>query len=126
MVTSRRASSPPPARWKPWRFSSSGDEWGAFGGRFTADEPGKHEVTLTCRQTEGTLQASFFVQGGTVERIGRAARPEVLEEIARVTGGKVIRPDRLDEIFPALAAVPEPAPACAACSCGVTRRSWAP
>ena len=56
-----------------------------------AEEPGRHEVTLACKQTGATLETSFFVQGALVERIGRAARPEVLEEIARVTRGKVIR-----------------------------------
>ena len=45
---------------------------------------------------------------GVVERIGRAARPEVLEEIARVTRGKVIRADRLDEVVQSLAALPDP------------------
>jgi len=93
------------------RFTSSGDEWGAFAARYTAEEPGRHEVTLTCRETEASLAASFFVQGKASERLGRAARPEVLEEIARVTRGKVIRTDRLDEVVQSLAALPDPAPA---------------
>ncbi len=50
-------------------------------------KPGKHEVTLSCKQTGATLETSFFVQGAEIERLGRAARPEVLEEIARVTRG---------------------------------------
>ena len=33
------------------RFTSAGDEWGEFTGRFTAEEPGRHEVTLFCKQT---------------------------------------------------------------------------
>ncbi len=92
------------------RFSSSGDEWGAFSSRFTAEEPGRHEVTLACKQTGATLEASFFVQGVAVERIGRAARPEVLEEIARVTRGQVIEVDRLEQVLKSLAALPEPPP----------------
>jgi hypothetical protein len=93
------------------RFTSSGDEWGAFSARYAAEEPGRHDVTLSCQQTGATLDASFFVQGGTEERIGRAARPEVLEEIARVTRGKVIRIDRLDQVIDSLAALPDPPPA---------------
>jgi hypothetical protein len=92
------------------RFTSSGDEWGAFASRFTAEEPGKHSVTLTCKQTGAVLEASFFVQGTTVERIGRAARPEVLEEIARVSKGQVISLDRLEQVLKSLAALPEPPP----------------
>ncbi|MGO8752556.1 MAG: hypothetical protein ACLQNE_41990 [Thermoguttaceae bacterium] len=91
-------------------FMSSGDPWGAYSAQFTAREPGKHPIVLTCKQTGATLEASFFVQGAVTERIGRPARPEVLEEIARVTRGKVMRVDRPDEIVSSLASLPDPAP----------------
>jgi hypothetical protein len=90
------------------RFASFGDEWGAFSGRYTADEPGRHEVTLSCKQTGATLEASFFVQGAGVERIGQAARPDVLEELARVTRGRVIAVNRLEQVVESLAALPDP------------------
>ncbi len=89
------------------RFTSSGDEWGAFAARFTTEEPGKHDVTLSCKQTGATLEASFYVQGAAIEQIGRAARPEVLEEIARVSKGQVIALDRLEQVLQSLAALPE-------------------
>ena len=92
------------------RFTSAGDEWGVFNRRFTAEEPGKHEVTLMCKQTNASLETSFFVQGVAAERIGRPARPEVLEEIARVTRGKVIEPSKLNDIVQSLANLPEPLP----------------
>jgi hypothetical protein len=90
------------------RFTSSGDEWGAFTARFSPEEPGKHDVTLSCKQTGATLDASFYVQGAAIERIGRAARPEVLEEIARVSKGQIISADRLEQVLQSLAALPEP------------------
>jgi hypothetical protein len=90
------------------RFSSSGDEWGEFSARFTPEEPGTHQVTLACKQTGATLDASFFVQGVPTERIGRAARPEVLEEISRVSKGQVIAVDRLEQVLKSLAALPDP------------------
>ena len=89
-------------------FMSSGDQWGAFSARFVAKEPGKHQVVLACKQTGATLEASFFVQGIATERVGRPARPEVLEEIARVTRGKVIEANRLDEVVSSLASLPDP------------------
>ncbi len=92
------------------RFTSSGDEWGVFHARFIATEPGRHEVTLMCKQTNATLETSFFVQGVDDERVGRPARPEVLEEIARVTSGKVLAPDKLDQLVQSLANLPEPPP----------------
>lgn len=92
------------------RYTSSGEEWGVFHSRFTTAESGRHEVTLMCKQTNATLKTSFFVQGDDAERIGRPARPEVLEEIARVTHGEVIAPDKLDQLVQSLANLPEPPP----------------
>ena len=91
-------------------FVSSAEQWGAFSARFTAREPGKHQVVLGCKQTGASLEASFFVQGVDTERIGRPARPEVLEEIARVTRGRVFEIGRIDEVVSALANLPDPAP----------------
>jgi hypothetical protein len=91
-------------------FTSSGDTWGAYAAKFTAREPGRHQVVLTCKQTGAVLEASFYVQGEATERVGRPARPEVMEEIARVTKGKVIRADRPEEIVSSLASLPDPSP----------------
>ena len=68
------------------RLTSAGDEWGEFTGHFTALEAGSHRVRLFCKETGATLEASFFVQGAAAEQVGRPARPEVMEELARVTG----------------------------------------
>jgi hypothetical protein len=90
------------------RFTSFGDEWGAFSGRYTTREAGRHEVTLACKQTGATLEASFFVQGAPIERIGQAARADVLEELARVTRGRVIAANRLEQVLQSLAELPDP------------------
>jgi hypothetical protein len=92
------------------RFASTGEEWGEFTAPFTPEEPGRHELTLSCKQTSATLDAALFVQGAEIERLGRAARPEVLAEIARVTRGQVIEPARLEQMLQSLAALPEPPP----------------
>lgn len=85
-------------------------EWGVFAASFTPTEPGKHEVTLACRETGDTLSASFFVQGVAAEGIGDVARPEVLTEIAQVTRGRVVPTEQVSEILKALADLPEPSP----------------
>ena len=92
------------------RFSSAGDEWGEFTGRYTALESGRHHVALFCKQTGATLEASFFVQGAAAEQVGRPARPEVMEELARVTGGKVMEVSKLEDVVRSLAELPEPPP----------------
>jgi hypothetical protein len=93
------------------RFDSDGDEWGAFTGRFQAEEAGRHNVRLFCKRTGASLETSFFVQGVAAEQVGRPARPDVLEELARVSHGKVVEPNRIDEVVRSLAELPEPPPA---------------
>ncbi len=92
------------------RFSSTGNEWGAFSGRFTTTEPGDHQLVLTCKQTGEVLETKFFVQGAATERLGSPARPEVLEEIAKVTRGKFLDPEDLDGVVNSLASLPDPPP----------------
>ena len=64
------------------RFTSAGDEWGLFSSQFTPAEPGQYKAAVRGRKSQASLDTSFAVQGGAIERIGRPARPEVLEEIA--------------------------------------------
>ncbi len=95
------------------RFSPPGGdgEWGVFASTFMPTEPGKHDLVLACKETGDTLEASMFVQGSAEEGIGKAARPEVLAEIAQVTRGKVVRPDEIAGLVESLAALPDPPPA---------------
>ena len=94
------------------RFAPPGGdgEWGVFAATFTPTEPGKHDLVLACKETGDTLEASLFVQGSAEEGIGKAARPEVLAEIAQVTRGKVVRPDEIAGLVESLAALPDPPP----------------
>ncbi|QEG38592.1 hypothetical protein [Roseimaritima ulvae] len=101
----------PSGRGQTVQLASQGDQWGAFAGRFSPQEAGKHAVTLACQQTGATLETSLFVQGAALERVGKPARPEVLEEIARVTRGQVIQMNHLDSIKNALRTLPDPPPA---------------
>lgn len=91
------------------KLSSGGTEsWGSFEGRYETTEPGMHQVTLMCKQTAETLETSFFVQGVSRERIGQAARPKVLEELARLTGGKSLSISEPQGWMDAIRMAPEP------------------
>lgn len=90
------------------RLLSDGDEWGVFAGRYRVFEPGKHQVTLTSRTTGATLEASFFAQGVAAEQVGRPSRPEVLEELARVTRGQIVQSADPSALVRSLAALPDP------------------
>lgn len=95
---------------KTVRLLAAGEGWGVFRGEYVPEEGGQHDVTLACQQTGATLDARFFVQGAATEQIGRPARPEVLEEIARVTRGRVLAPTELEEAIRSLASLPAPPP----------------
>ncbi|MCY3007609.1 MAG: hypothetical protein NTV29_16745 [Planctomycetota bacterium] len=91
------------------KLASGGSEsWGSFEGRYETTEPGTHKVTLLCKQTAESLETSFFVQGVTRERIGQAARPKVLEELARLTGGKTLSLQEPDQWMDAIRMAPQP------------------
>lgn len=98
-------------------LASAGGEWGLFSAQFTPEEPGRYAVALRGKRSGIELDAGFFVQGGTVERVGRPMRPEVLDEIARVTDGKLVElgdeassAGPLGTVLNSLAALPEPPP----------------
>ena len=91
-------------------LSSTGGEWGAFAGRYTPTQPGNHQLTLFCKETDDTLETLLHVQGVPLEQVGKPARPEVLEEIARVTRGRVLSIDGIEEVQQWLSALPDPPP----------------
>jgi hypothetical protein len=94
------------------RLMAPGEQgaWGVFSGGWTPREAGSHALTLECVETGDRLEASLFVQGTPGEAVGEAARPDVLEEIARLTRGTVTAPDALQELLRALAELPESPP----------------
>ncbi len=91
------------------RLLPRGGDWGLFSNTFTPAERGTFKLALTCQENGETLDTKLDVQGTVLERIGRPARLDVLQEIADVTGGKLIRPDELDLLWNAITQLPEPA-----------------
>ncbi|MCB9954076.1 MAG: hypothetical protein H6824_24125 [Planctomycetaceae bacterium] len=90
------------------RLMPEGTEWGVFRGQFEPKEGGAHQVTLACKQTGAQLETKFFVQGEALEVAGKPARPEVMEEIARVTKGKSVEPNEIGDVIESLAKLPMP------------------
>lgn len=98
----------PSGRTETVQLTSSGAEWGLFAGTFTANEPGPHEVILRCAENNTEMKTTLFVQGATLEQVGKPARYEVMEELARVTRGKVLNGVDLAQITKAIEELPEP------------------
>ena len=98
----------PSGRTETIRFASAGDEWGLFTAQFTPEEAGQYKVAIRGQRSKAALDAAISVQGAALERIGRPARPEVLEEIARVTGGKLVEVGELNSVLRSVGALPDP------------------
>jgi uncharacterized membrane protein len=92
------------------RLSPSGDEWGLFAGTFVPKEGGQYGLTLVSGESGASMETTLSVQGVDRERLGRPARPDVLEEIASITRGKMVDPDNLQGLLEEIATLPEPEP----------------
>jgi len=90
------------------RMKSDGGDWGAYSVNFSPSESGSYEVTVECQETQKTLSTQLLVQGGAIERVGKPARPEVLEEMARIAGGRVVSREQFAAIPKLLEELPAP------------------
>jgi len=90
--------------------SAGGEAWGLFSGNFTPLEGGSYQVIVTCSETAASLEASLSVQGASREKVGRPVRRDVLEEIARLSGGRIMPGVDIDAVVAAVSAMPAPEP----------------
>ncbi len=86
------------------------EQWGLFTGSYVPAEPGEHHLTMTCVENGGTLDTTLTVQGSAVELVGRPARHDVMEEIARITRGEMLVTPDPTLIRDRIASLPEPPP----------------
>jgi len=85
--------------------------WGSFSGRFKVDQPGTWKLRITNHNDESNpLETSLIAQGSEIEKTGQPARPEVLEEITRITRGRIIQPDQIPSLINEINALPQPHP----------------
>lgn len=92
-------------------LAPAGDvNWGLFTGSLTPAEGGVHALTTVCRETGARLETSVDVQGREDERVGDPARPEVLREIADITGGRLVQPSDVAALMSEIANRPQRRP----------------
>ncbi|MGD7653816.1 MAG: hypothetical protein ACQCXQ_11410 [Verrucomicrobiales bacterium] len=85
--------------------------WGAYSGRFKVDLPGAWKLRATATGAEDKpLETTLLAQGTEIEKTGQPSRPEVLEEMARVSRGRVVQPAQLADLIREINALPEPRP----------------
>lgn len=86
------------------------DALGLFVGTFVPKESGNYRLVATSSETGASVQTDLSVQGLNREQQGRLARFDVLEEIAKITNGKLVPIADVGTLLDHLAALPEPEP----------------
>lgn len=93
------------------RLSPAGEDlWGLFTGTFEPKEGGEYLFVTTCRETAARLDTRLAVQGLAREKVGQPARYDVMDDIARITRGKMASVHDVSEILDVVAKLPEPDP----------------
>ncbi len=84
--------------------------WGVYLGDVPLREGGSHTLTVRCRETGREVEGSVDVRAPEREPLGRPARPDVLREIAAITGGLSAGTEDLALVVDALHELPPRAP----------------
>lgn len=93
------------------RLAPAGEDmWGLFNGTFEPKEGGMYVFTTRCVETGKQLRTELTVQGLAREKIGQPARPDVLDEIAKITRGKMTSIHEVNTVVTEVAKLPEPEP----------------
>lgn len=85
--------------------------WGSYSGRFKIAQPGawKIEAAIGEDTTHG-IKTTLLAQGTEVEKTGMPARADVLEEMTRVSNGRLMTGDDLESLINQIRALPDPSP----------------
>jgi hypothetical protein len=81
--------------------------WGVFTAEFIPREGGAFTAEVAARAAGRRVQAAVQVSSPEIERVGRPARPEVLRELAAITGGRHGTVGQLDELVEAIRLLPD-------------------
>ncbi|MGJ8694895.1 MAG: hypothetical protein ACSHYF_01135 [Verrucomicrobiaceae bacterium] len=85
--------------------------WGAFSGSFKIDQPGTWKVNAFVEDDEAAgIETKIISQTDPIEKAGLPARFDVLEEMAKVSKGRVVTAGQLDQLVEEINALPEPQP----------------
>ena len=85
--------------------------WGNYTGRFKIAQPGawKIEAVIGEDRAHG-IKTTLLAQGSEVEKVGMPSRPDVLEEMARVSRGRLMEGEQLTSLIQEIQALPDPTP----------------
>jgi hypothetical protein len=85
--------------------------WGSFSGRFKISQPGEWNLnTFIPEEPAAGIEAKIISQTDAIEKTGRPARFEVLQEMSKISRGRMVTAEKIDELVKEINALPEPQP----------------
>ena len=84
--------------------------WGVFRASMEARESGMHIIEVRSTEENRRLETRLEVLRPVVEKIGKPARGDVLEEITRISRGKKVDTTGLNALIEQISVLPEPKP----------------
>ncbi len=92
-------------------LTKNNSAWGSFSSSFKIDQPGTWKLRAISSATpDAPLETTLLAQGADLEKTGQPARHDVLEEMARITNGRMLSPENLVTLAADVAALPAPRP----------------
>ncbi|MGC6466579.1 MAG: hypothetical protein ACON38_15290 [Akkermansiaceae bacterium] len=96
---------------KKIELSKDDTAWGAFAGKFRIEQPGEWNLkAFVSDDSSAFIEAKIISQTDAIEKTGRPARFEVLEEMTKISRGRLVTPSQLEELVKEIDALPEPQP----------------
>ena len=91
-------------------FDAMEGGWGVFKSRFTPRVGGDYQLVIDAPAAERNLETTIRVSQPVREKLGQPANPQVLRELARITGGDSGGTADFERIVTAIKLLPEPQP----------------
>lgn len=93
------------------QLESDDSTWGTFASSIITNIPGEWKIRAFPGDDEdAAIESQIVVQGTAIEKIGQPARPDVLEELARIARGRALTPDQLEALVSDIRSLPTPKP----------------
>ena len=85
--------------------------WGSFSGQFKISQPGTWGVkAFIAGDDSASIETKIISQTDDIEKTGLPARFEVLQEMTKVSRGRLVTAAQLEELVKEINALPEPQP----------------
>ena len=85
--------------------------WGSFSGQFKISQPGTWGVkAFIAGDDSASIETKIISQTDDIEKTGLPARFEVLEEMTKVSRGRLVTAAQLEDLVDEINALPEPQP----------------